>query len=75
MWLKVFYWMRLFTPTSFYVLLIRNTLYDIRYFLILYLAVIMMFANAILVANHERTGEDGLYGEYFGISYINAILN
>ena len=54
MYVKVFYWMRLFTNTSFYVKLIRETLYDIRYFVILFIVVIMMFANALLISNQSR---------------------
>ena len=51
MWIKAFYWMRLFGSTSFYIKLIRETLYDIRYFLILFVAILMSFGNCLLVMN------------------------
>ena len=51
MWIKAFYWMRLFGSTSFYIKLIRETLYDIRYFLILLVAILMSFGNCLLVMN------------------------
>ena len=54
MWIKAFYWMRLFGSTSFYIKLIRETLYDIRYFLILFIAILMSFGNCLLIMNEGR---------------------
>ena len=51
MWIKTFYWMGLFERTSFYIRLIRETLYDIIYFLILCLFVMLCFGNALMIAN------------------------
>lgn len=73
MWFKGFYWMRLFGQTSFYVRLIRETLYDIRYFLILFFAILMTFANALMILNEAR--ENSLYMNFFDISFLNAIMN
>ena len=73
MWLKAFYWMRIFTPTSFYVRLIVETLYDIRYFLILFVFILMTFANALLILSETR--DDPLYTNYFSIAFINAVMN
>ena len=54
MWFKAFYWLRIFTGTSFYVRLIRDTLYDIRYFLILFILILATFGNALLILNENR---------------------
>lgn len=54
MWIKSFYWMRFFTDTSFYVRLIRETLYDIRYFLILFIFILMTFGNTLMVIAEGR---------------------
>ena len=54
MWFKAFYWLRIFTGTSFYVRLIRDTLYDIRYFLILFILILATFGNALLILNESR---------------------
>jgi len=51
MWVKTFYWMRLFTATSFYIRLISETLSDIKYFLILFIFILMTFGNTVLVMN------------------------
>ena len=58
MWVKTFYWMRLFTGTSFYIRLILETLSDIKYFLILTIFIFMTFGNTLLIMNQGRT-EDG----------------
>lgn len=54
MWFKAFYWLRIFSGTSFYVRLIRDTLYDIRYFMILFILILLTFANAIMILNEGR---------------------
>ena len=51
MWIKTFYWLRLFTATSFYIRLIQETLADITYFLILFIFILMTFGTALLVMN------------------------
>ena len=51
MWVKTFYWMRLFSPTSFYIRLIGETLRDIKYFLILFIFILMTFGNTLLIMN------------------------
>ena len=51
MWIKTFYWMRLFSPTSFYIRLISETLVDIKYFLILLIFILMTIGNTLLVMN------------------------
>ena len=73
MWLKVFYWMRLFTPTAFYVKLITETLYDIRYFLILFVTILMTFATSLMIANSNR--KDELYTHFFNNRFLDAIMN
>ena len=59
-WIKVFYWMRLFDATSFYVKLIKETLFDITNFLVLFIIILMTFGNALLVANHGRLANEEL---------------
>ena len=53
-WVKFFYWMRLFTATSFYVRLISETLADIQYFLILFIFILMTFGTCMEVMNEGR---------------------
>ena len=72
-WTKSFYWLRLFSQTSFFVRLITDTLYDIRYFLILFLLILMTFGNAILILSENR--ENPLYKDYTSSNYVNVIFS
>lgn len=73
MWAKSFYWLRLFGSTSFFVRLIADTLYDTRYFLILFMLILMTFGNAMLVLSTDR--EKPLYDDYIPVEVINVVLN
>ena len=53
MWLKAFYWLRLFSQTSFYIRLIIETISDIKYFLILFIFILMTFGNALLILDES----------------------
>ena len=72
-WFKAFYWMRLFSNTGFYVRLIRETVWDIRYFLILFAFILLTFANALLILGTGR--EEPLLQNFFNISLLNAVMN
>jgi hypothetical protein len=87
MWGQVFYWMRLFEKTSFYVKMIIETMYDIRYFLIMLLVCVATFANAILILDlaqnraAESQIEEGseeyarVINESTGNNIVDALLN
>ena len=47
LWIKVFYWFRLFTGLSFYMRLIKETIYDLRYILIILITILLMFSMVI----------------------------
>lgn len=48
-WLKVLDWLRLFEKTSFYIKLITETIYDIGYFMIIFVAALCMFGNTMFM--------------------------
>lgn len=50
MWIQVFYWLRLFDNTSFYYRLVRETIVDLGYFLIIFITVVLTFANILWIA-------------------------
>ena len=58
LWGKLIYWFRLFTPTAFYIKLIIETLKNVGWFLLIYVAVLLAFANAIYILNKNRTQPD-----------------
>ena len=73
MWVKTFYWMRLFSNTSFYIRLIMETLKDIKYFLILFIFIMMCFGNALLVMNQGRSSH--VYSKVFNVPFLDSMLN
>jgi len=77
MWLKLFYWLRLFQVTAVFVRLITETLFDIKEFIVLIGMLILAFGNALLILHLEdkRVGGDGLFDEVFGISFFDATIN
>ena len=51
MWIKVFYWMRLFKELAYYVKLIQQTLYDSLPFMVMVAIIILAFGNYFYVIN------------------------
>jgi len=51
MWIKVFYWMRLFEALAYYVKLIVQTLIDSGNFMLMVFIIISAFANFFYVIN------------------------
>jgi len=51
MWIKVFYWFRLFSSYAYYVRLIMQTIFDSRKFMILVVIILISFGNFIYVAD------------------------
>ena len=76
MWIKVFYWFRLFSSYAYYVRLIMRTIWDSRRFMILVLVILTSFGNFIYVAdvNNYKTGVD-YAGTYFKIPFLDAIIS
>lgn len=76
MWWKLIYWFKLFTPTSFYIRLVIQTIWGIRYFFIIFIFILMMFANSIFILDRNRSSNDKLFTAAFEDSQIaSAILN
>lgn len=59
MWIKVFYWFRLFTTYAKYIKLIIQTITDMRYFFAMVLIIMISFGNFMFVANNtlEESGD------------------
>lgn len=73
MWCKAFYWLKLFSSTSFYIRLIIETLWDVRYFIILFLFILMTFGNAFLIMDQDR--EQKYTQDYFGVTVLNVLFD
>ena len=74
-WLKLFYWMKLFESTSKFVTLIMETMYDIRIFICIVFGFLMMFGNAIYIYNSIRDGENQLATNVFGTGILSLGFN
>jgi hypothetical protein len=76
LWYKVLEWCKLFGPTAFYIQLIGLTIYDIRYFLLIFLICLMMFGTPLYMLNLNRTEENALVDETFGSFWpVNVMYN
>jgi hypothetical protein len=68
MWIKVFYWMRLFPSLAYYVNLIKQTVVDVQSFLLMCIIIIAAFANFFYVLN-TNFATQGLDTDYFDTYY------
>ena len=53
MWIKVFYWMRLFSALAYYVKLIQQTISDSMNFMLMVFLIILSFANFFYVIDRN----------------------
>ena len=80
MWLKVFYWMRLFPSLAYYVNLIKQTIADIKNFLLMCLIILCAFANFFYVLDLNFSSEKGesdtsYFDTYYGFKPLDSILS
>ena len=65
MWFKLFDWLRLFTKTAIYPILLREVLYDIYPFVIIMLVILGLFGNCLFIFSSLAVyeGKPSLYSE------------
>lgn len=68
MWIKVFYWMRLFSSLAYYVKLIQDTIAESGAFMLMVAIIICSFANLFFVINLNLGPDADYYKPYFGES-------
>lgn len=73
--LKVFYWLRLFEFTSFYILLLKKTLWDIRIFMILLIVALATFGIPMVILNFNRENENQVVEGIFDFWILNMFIN
>ncbi len=49
LWVLLLYWIRLSPKLSFYVDIVKSSIHDIRYFLVMLALMIMTFSNALFI--------------------------
>ena len=76
--LKLFDWLRLFENTAFYVLLLKQTLKDIKIFIVLIFIALATFGIPMVILNFNRESDaqvvDGLFSFWFLNMFINQYL-
>lgn len=76
MWLKVFYWCRLFSSLSYYVKLIQQTIADSLDFMLMVLIILLSFGSFLYVADRMQDGTGFSYlGEYFNSKAIDSVVS
>ena len=72
---KFFDWLRLFGKTSFYIMLMTETIKDIRYFILLILLTLAMFGIPMAVMNQNRSEDHAVIPKIFDLWMIDMMLN
>ena len=76
MWIKMFYWMRLFSSTAKYVNLIMCTIQDIAFFMVMVLIIIITFATFFFIINVNAVNLGLNYVPDYGLSpFINSFVS
>ena len=73
--LKLFDWLRLFEDVAFYVLLVEETIYDIRHFVMLLLTTLMMFGVPLIMLQPNGDVGKDLVEDTFGYWLIDLVYN
>lgn len=77
LWIKLFYFMRLFKPTSSFIRMILEMFVDIKVFLLIFFCGIFAFGNAFMILDYTKTENDNVVGDSFGEAinyfYIQSI--
>lgn len=76
LWIKVLDWCKLFQKTSFFIRLINETIYDIRYFMVIFVIALAMFGMPMYMLQLNRSDENPVVNEVFGeIWPLNMLYN
>ena len=72
-WFKVFYWMRLFTETAFFINLLKQTLKGIRAFSLMTVILVLCIANIMYVLNLKNE-DNPLFELHLPYDFANAVI-
>ena len=78
MYVKLIYWFRLFSVTSFYIRLIVETIIDIGWFFTILLTILLMYSNGFYMMNLYRIETEGsteLIERHFSNNVVNTIIS
>ena len=72
---KLFYWLRLFENTAFYILLLKQTLKDIKIFIVLIFVALATFGIPMIILNFNRQEENKVVDGLFSFWFLNMMIN
>ena len=77
LWAKLFDWLRLFEPTSFYYKLVKSTFLDIKEFMILFSVALCMIGSAmyILEMDSEKSDDHEIIESFTGFFLLDSMYN
>lgn len=78
LFVKVIDWLRLFDATAFYVSLMLQTVYSIRWFMIIMIIWWMTFGTAFYILNMTRLDKDpesAIVPDVYGVWFLDALQN
>ena len=77
LWIKVFYWARLFTNLAYYVKLVQDTIIDSQYFIFMVCLIILSFSSYFYVADQNLKDGDTMIKEYYGkgSDLLNSVVS
>lgn len=73
--IKLFDWLRIFDGTAFYVLLIWETIYDIRYFFLLLLITLTVFGIPLIILDGGSADGKEVIDNTFGYWLLDLMYN
>ena len=71
---KIYDWLRLFEPTSFYVQLVEKTLKDLKYFMILLVVASLMFGLPMNLVNMSLQDDSPLVKQFSNIGILDTVI-
>jgi len=76
MWLKMFYWMRIFMPFAAFIRTVQEIMSRIAVFTIMLLMVLFGFANCIVVLQLNRDEDmDPVFDSFTGITFFDSFIH
>jgi len=75
MWIRVFYWLRLFPEIARFLRLIEETIKDMKAFAILFLIILLAFGNVFYIASLDRQNSDvAFFDGHTDVHPLDAII-
>ena len=75
LWMKLFYWLRLFKPFSMFIRILSEIVKDIRVFSAMLFLCIAAFANVLMVLQDNRPDGSPIYDDNVGFGPADALIH